>query len=263
MNGGDQGPRRGRLSREDAAPARIAAESARGAIEALSAPPYARDPLASRGRYDHRYDARGLVDVPSSTRTHRVAVALGEASAKPRFRTVPREAPEVYREAEITNPFDAPLLAGPVEVFVDGTLLTTTQLTHVDRGGTLYLGLGVEDRVRVARNARVNEGSAGLLGGSTAIDHVVTVDITSALGHPVVLDVIDRVPVTDDKDVEVTVLHARPAYQVYDQVERGEPVRGGVRWTVEVPAGGRAQVEFGYRVVLPSKSEVVGGNRRE
>ena len=33
---------------------------------------------------------------------------------------MPRESPEVYREAELQNPFGAPLLAGPADVYVEG-----------------------------------------------------------------------------------------------------------------------------------------------
>jgi hypothetical protein len=32
---------------------------------------------------------------------------------------------------------------------------------------------------------------------------------------------------------------------------------------VTVPPGGKTRIELAYKVVLPSKSEIVGGNRRE
>ncbi len=147
-----------------------------------------RDPLTTRGNFDHRYDAEGSADVPASGRPYRVAIGSAEGEARPPLRRCPRGAAEVYREAEITNPFAAPLLSGPVEVFLDGALLTTSNLTFVDRGGMLHLGLGVEERLRVARNARVEEGSAGLLGGTTTVDHHVTIDVASSLGHPVAIE---------------------------------------------------------------------------
>jgi len=40
-------------------------------------------------------------------------------------------------------------------------------------------------------------------------------------------------------------------------------VRKGLKWEVEVPAGGKAKAEWRYRLTLPSKMEIVGGNRRE
>lgn len=239
------------------------AAAARAAIEALGSPPEARDPLETRGRFDHRYDAEGTADVPSSGLPHRVTIGTADGEARPRFVAVPREAAEVYREAEIPNPFAAPLLSGPVEVFVDGALLTTSSLEFVDRGGLVRLGLGVEERLRVARNARVEEGSAGLLGGSTTIDHHVTIDVASSLGHAVAIEVIDRIPVTVDKDLEIKLVSFKPAATKLEASAHGEPVRGGLSWRIQVSPGEKTRIELTYRVTLPAKNEIVGGNRRE
>jgi hypothetical protein len=255
--------KRGRLVREPQSAQVNAAASARISIDSLAGPALSCDPRESRGQFDHRMDAGGTCDVPSNARPHRVAITGKDATASPRFRTVPRESPEVYREAHIPNPLHAPLLAGPVDVFMDGALMTTAAIPAVDRGGTIRLGLGVEDRIRVARNARVEEGSAGLLGGSTVVDHHVAIDLASSLGIPVGADVIDRLPVTDDKDISVKLVSSSPAAEPYDQAELGMPVRGALRFRAELPAGGKARIEFTYRIKLPAKSEIVGGNRRE
>jgi Domain of unknown function (DUF4139)/N-terminal domain of unknown function (DUF4140) len=255
--------RRGRLQRDRRGEQRESAMQARAAIEALAAPAEALDPVSTRGRFDHRYDAIGTADVPANGRPHRVAIDVAEAPAKARFITVPREAAEVYREAQIQSPFAAPLLSGPVEVFLDGALITTAKLHFVDRKGVISLGLGVEDRLRVARNARVQEGSAGLLGGLTTVEHAITIDLASSLGQSVTVDVLERLPVSDDKDIEVKVVAARPEPEKYTQVERGAPIREGLRFEIEVPKGEKQRVELTYRVTLPSKNELVGGNRRE
>jgi uncharacterized protein (TIGR02231 family) len=242
---------------------RSLASAARAKIEALAGPPEARDPLETRGRFDHRHDAEGKADVPSSGQLHRVAIASAEAPSRPRFLTVPREAAEVFREAEIKNPFAAPLLSGPVEVFFEGALLTTTSLGLVDRNGVLHLGLGVEDRLRVARNVRVEEGTAGLLGGSTTMDHNVTIELASSLGQKVTVEVIDRVPISDEKDIEVKVRSSAPEASPYTQAERGQPVRRGLRWSIELGPGEKKKIELAYRLTLPAKNEIIGGNRRE
>ncbi|MDI1450653.1 DUF4139 domain-containing protein [Polyangium sp. 6x1] len=256
-------PRRGRLGRIPDDASRREASLARERIGNLPNPARAQDPLVSRGRFDHRYDAEGSGDVPSNGRPHRVHVKIGEGPAKPRFRAVPRESSEVYREARIENPLGAPLCAGPVDVFLEGALVTTAEIAAVDRGGHVQVGLGVEERVRIARNARAEESSAGLLGGSTVVDHHVTVDLTSSLGVPIHVEILERLPVTDDKDVTVKLTSAEPEPEVYDQADIGAPVRGGRRFRVEVPAGGKSKITYAYRVKLPAKSEIVGGNRRE
>lgn len=255
--------RRGKLTRIADDNVRTEAVRAKQQIESMPNPARTKDPYVYRGLFDYCYEAVGRGDVPSNGRPHRVHVQAGEGPAKPRFRTVPRESTDVFREALIENPMGAPLCAGPIDVFLDGALITSTESAAVDRGGVFVVGLGVEDRVRVARNARIDESSAGLLGGSTHVDHQVTVDITSSLGMPVNLEVLERIPVTDDKDVTIKLTSAEPEAEAYDQSDVGAPVRGGRRFRVEVAAGGKAKVSYAYRIKLPAKSEIVGGNRRE
>ena len=121
----------------------------------------------------------------------------------------------------------------------------------------------MEERLRVARNARVEEGSAGLLGGSTTVDHHVTIDVASSLGHPVAIEVIDRIPVTVDKDLEIKLVSFKPAATKLEASAHGEPVRGGLSWKISVSPGEKTRIELTYRVTLPAKNELVGGNRRE
>ena len=149
----------------------------------------------------------------------RTRIALQSKDAIPRhgFRAVPREAPDVYREMELTNPFQAPLLAGPVDVHANGSLLATAHIDCVDRGGKVRIGLGVEDRIRVARNVRVEEETIGLLGGTIAVRHHVQVELRSSLGFPATVEVVDRIPDTDDKQVELKLLGSKPPAERYTQ----------------------------------------------
>jgi hypothetical protein len=76
------------------------------------------------------------------------------------------------------------------------------------------------------------------------------------------VEVVDRVPVAGEPDVEVSHT-SRPEGRTYDQTERGRPIKGGLVWLLDLPPAGEARVELRYRVKIPAASEVVGGNRRE
>jgi hypothetical protein len=255
-------PRRGKLGREGGDAWKQERDRAVRMLDVPQPPAGAQDPLASRGMFDHRYRAEGLVEVPSDGLLHRVPLGSGDATPTVRWRVIACESTDVFREVELRNPFDAPLLAGPVDVYVEGSLLVVAAIQHIDRGGTLRVGMGVDERLRAARNVRAKEDTAGLLGGDTIIDHTVSIELSSALGSLALVELVDRVPVTDEKAVEVTPRGARPEPERFTQAERGAAVRGGLRWEVIVPAGGRAAVEFSYRLTIPSKNELVGGNRR-
>jgi len=254
-------PNRGRLVPRRDAEGAIAVEAACGEVDLAASDRY-RDPAETRGMFDHRYDAAGRADVPSDGRLHRVGVGAAPCAVRLAWRTVPSESAEVYREAHVVNPFDTALLGGPVDVYLDGSLLTTTNIDRIDRGGTLFCGMGVDDRIKVARNVRVDEEAAGLLGGSTAVVHAVAIELSSAVRERVNVTVLERVPVTDDKAVEVKIVRTSPQPATYDQADRGAPVRGGVRFEASVSPNDKTRIELVYRLVFPQKLDIVGGSRR-
>ncbi len=254
--------RRGRLTlaAAPAVPGPLATVAAR--IDALT-PTKLRDPRQSRGLFDHRYEVAGVADIPSDGALHRLTVGIAEAPSQLRWKTVPRQVAEVYKEARLTNPFASPLLAGPVDVFVEGSLLLTSEIDRIDVGGDMTIGLGVEDNVRVARNARVDEATAGLLGGGVVVDSEVTIELTSSLGKEATVEVLDRIPVSDEDDLEVSLVSAKPDAAKYTQEERGAPIRHGLRWLVPLPPAGKSKIVFRYKLSFSGKSEIAGGNRRE
>ncbi len=127
----------------------------------------------------------------------------------------------------------------------------------------MHVGLGLDERMRSARNVRVEESSQGWLAGTTHVDHHVTIELASSLGQEAQVQVVDRLPVSDEEGVTVELLASEPKAEPYDQVERGAKVRGGLTWRVALPGGGKAQVTFSYRIRLSAKRELVGGNRRD
>ena len=221
------------------------------------------DPYETRGTYDHRFDTEGVVDIPSDGKLHRIEVTSAAGVAKLWWRTVPREREEVFRMARVLNPLEAPLLKGPLDVFVEGSFLLATQLDHVDRGGNIIVGLGVDDRIKVARNVRVDEENIGLLGGKTAVGHTVTIDVSSNLPFSSTVEVIDRVPVTYQDHLEIEDIETSPQAKVYSQKREGQPIKGGRRWKVKLGQGEETSLELKFKLVFSAKEEIVGGNRRE
>ena len=155
------------------------------------------------------------------------------------------------------------MLKGPLDVFVEGSFLLATQLDHVDRGGNIIVGLGVDDRIKVARNVRVDEENIGLLGGKTAVGHTVTIDVSSNLPFSSTVEVIDRVPVTYQDHLEIEDIETSPQAKVYSQKREGQPIKGGRRWKVKLGQGEETSLELKFKLVFSAKEEIVGGNRRE
>lgn len=221
------------------------------------------DPATSRGHYDHRYHTDGTLDVPSDATLHRVDVVSASADAKLWWRSVPHEEETVYRMAKLLNPHETPLLQGPVDVFIEGSFLLNTTFKHIDRGGEVIIGLGQDERIKVARNATMDEARGGLINNKTVIEQSVDIEVTSGLGFTASVEVLDRLPVTYSDDVSIEHTHITPSAEDYDQKDIGPAIEGGKRWWLTVPAGQTKHIQFSYTVTISAKEELVGGNRRE
>jgi uncharacterized protein (TIGR02231 family) len=212
--------------------------------------------------FDYAYEARTPLSVPSDGAFHVVTVATHQAEARLRYVTVPREEPEVFRLLELTSPLDAALLRGPVDVYQGGAYLMTSLVPPTPPRGKIELGLGVEQGIKVARNTSFKEESTGLLGGGLSLHHEIELEVINALDRPIVLEARERVPIVrkDDEETKVELTRVEPPWTSWTE---DVSLDGGYLWRVELAAGEKRELRAKYVVKLPSKRELVGGNRRE
>ncbi|MHC4779262.1 MAG: DUF4139 domain-containing protein [Planctomycetota bacterium] len=213
--------------------------------------------------FDYAYSSRGRVDVPSDGAFHSLPVLEEGAQTRLRFVCVPREVKEVFRFITFTNPLESPLLAGPADIYVGGDFSLTSVLKTVAPRGEVEVGLGAEESVKVARNARFEEHASGLLGGQINLVHEILVDVTNHLDKVAEVEVRERIPTVrkGDDEIEVEVEETDPPWEEWKQ-ERS-PIRGSFRWRVRLDPGAQRSLKAKYSVHLSSKKQLSGGNRRE
>lgn len=237
------------------------------AVTRLGLPPRYR--VISSDRYDYAYPSDTPVDVPSDGVFHSIALVSRQADVAMRYVVVPREAAEAFRVAEVDNPLSAPILDGPVDVYLGRDFLLTSDVAFTPPGGTMRLGLGVEQAVKVARNTSYREESSGLMRGTLLCRHQIRIDVHNHLDRAIDCEVRERVPTAreGDGDIEVSVERVEPAWKRYEPGPAHSPeagLKGGYAWTVRLDgSGGRARLEADYVIKIPAKYELVGGNRRE
>ncbi len=217
----------------------------------------------SAGHFSVRYPSEGPATVASDGAPHRVGLLRREGAVRRVYRCVPALDQNVYEQCTFINPLGLPLLAGPIRVYRGGDYLVTGPLATTPRGGEVTVGLGVEPGLVVARNCRFEERSQGIFGGDSVLEHTITLEVRSRLQRPVRLELLERVPVTGEKDVEVEVLVTIPEAIPYDQRDRGRLVRGGLRFVLDLDPGAEKICTLKYQVTIPSKMAIQGGNRRD
>jgi len=217
------------------------------------------------GYFDFSYTADATVDVPSDGVFHSVALGSRTGGASVLYVAVPREDTNVYRQAQVTNPLAAPMLAGPAEVYVGGEYVLSTTLPAVPPRGDFKLGLGVEQAIRCARNTKFHEARSGTkIVATTELWHDLLIDLANNLDREIVCEVRERIPQpAEEAEVVVEEGTVTPAWEPYTQEERTKPLEGGRRWRITVPANSTVKLAAQYVVKLYANNELNGGNRRE
>ena len=202
--------------------------------------------------------------IRSDASDHVVLVAQIDVVVETQYICVPQEDAAVFRQMTLKNPLDAPLLAGPVDVYVDDRYLLCSEIAAVAPGGELHLGLGVEQAIKVARNVRYDEEPAGMLKRQQSTVHAVEVSISNTLHRGIKLQVRERMASAapgHENDVQVGIRQVVPPWTAYDQ--RAAPIEGTYAWAIELAAGEQRTLKATWAIAMNPSFEIVGGNRRE
>jgi uncharacterized protein (TIGR02231 family) len=268
LAGPDAPDARGTLRPAPAGLGRVGAQQRRRAADEvgrLPRPAHAVDVRASAGSFDYRFDTAAPADVASDGRWHIVPIGETPVLTESRHVCVPAVDSAVFGTVLLTNTSPHALLAGPVDVMVDGDFALTAALPTLAPGQRQSVGVGVAESVQVARRTRMRESTAGLRGGTTVLDHTVEIEVANRLPYPVSLEVRERVPVSEEKDVRIEEHRAQPAWERAEEPldgQDGRYVRGARVWRIDLAPGRTATLTGGYEIRVPAGKSLVGGNRR-
>jgi len=216
-----------------------------------------------KASFYHRYSASMAVDIPADGRFHQITILEQEADCELLLRCVPRQDARAFRYAQLSNPLSCPLLAGPMQVYLDGAYTVTSQLRQVGSRGKLRLNLGVEEQVRVARNAEFHQSERGMISSTSSLDHEVHTELRSRMSVPVTVEVFERLPLNGGVvGIEVGLDSATPEPSLGIDPD-GRKVDGAMSWRLSLEPGGGADIRYRYSINISARQELVGGNRRE
>lgn len=253
-----------------------ATQAAHEFLYQLAPPPGLAFPEQAYG-FDFQYDATERADVPRDGTFHAIAVAEASAPTQLIHVAVPREDASVYRTFTLTSPIEGAVLRGPVDIFFDGVLALTSTVSPTPAQGVLQMGAGIDEQVRVARNVRYAETSAGLMGGWTHLEHAIEIELRNNSAAAVTLELRERVPVltkgektllTGSPRGEMEVRFGASSVGWSDLEQAHEPegaalLDGGRKARIDLAPGAVETVRYDYVIRIATSSELVGGNRRD
>jgi len=190
--------------------------------------------------------------VPSDNSPQRVPITSASLKAAPEYLTVPKRQQAAFLTSKVVNSSDFPLLAGAMNVFLDGTFVATSALRTVMAGEKFDLALGVDDGISI-KHKRVNKFTedTGLTNSGKRItyEYLITVQNNKKTAERVV--VADQVPLSRNEKIVVKLL-APDAKEVKPTDE------GTLKWTLDLKPGEKRELTVKFTVEYANDVNVAG-----
>ena len=195
------------------------------------------------------YGIPGKVSVPSTGEVKRVQIGSEDLDPTLVVRTVPRLDTLAYLYARMTVPkTGGPLLPGAVSLFRDGTFVGQGRLPQLAAGEDHELGFGADDLIKVKRVViEDKKGESGVFTTTRAEERNYTISVKNLRANAVIVQVIDRIPVSMQQDIKVDVTY-KPQPTRKDISDR----RGTLAWDLTLAPEQEQQISFGYKVTTPA-----------
>jgi uncharacterized protein (TIGR02231 family) len=190
--------------------------------------------------------------IPNDNSAQKVPIVATSLSSKFEHLTTPKLVATAFLAARVENATEFPLLAGAMNVFLDGTFVATSALRTVMPGEKFDLALGADEGVAVkhARTRRFAE-DTGLTGSGKRVTYEYLLTITNHKKVPVRVVVADHVPVSRHEKIVVKVTTP-------PETEQKPTAEGALKWTLDLKPGEKREVPLKFSVSHPGDMQVAG-----
>lgn len=207
-------------------------------------------PGVEDGGEPRTYTAPHPVDLPSDGRPIAVPLEVWEVDAHAAWIAHPERSAQIALRTRQVNGGARPLLGGPVNLvreLPNGVLVAVGRgkVGYVAPGEPFHLGWGSHDAVRVTRKAERSVERTRITGWQTW-KFEVALRIANLGSETVVVELRERIPVSEFADVKVSAPRATPA------PDGGPDADGILTWHIASDRGGTHEIKVEFTVEAPS-----------
>jgi len=189
-------------------------------------------------------------EVSIATGADRVRLALGtlETQAQVEARAVPLFDPSAFLMARVENDMGELILpTGEAMFYLDGRFIGKQYLEMIPAGGEADLSFGPIDGLRLTRTVLGREeGQRGVITRSSDFTEAVKIEVENLTGQAWPVRVIDRVPHSEQEELEVE-WNATPRAAEVDV----DGKRGVLAWSFDMAAGESREIGLEYDLQWP------------
>ena len=201
------------------------------------------------------------VSIPGDNVSQKVAIREGRFAATLQFQSTPRVMEAAFLSAYAVNNSEFPLLAGPMNTFLDDTFVAASNQKTVMPGEKFELALGVDDGISVKRrlvNRFTEETGMGNKAHKVTYDILVTLTNNKNTAERVVFK--EPTPISRDEKIQVRVLTPQEK-EIGTQANPKDVTReedGKLVWRVTLKPGEKREFPLKLSVEHPGDVTVTG-----
>ncbi len=180
------------------------------------------------------YDLGKGLSMPSRSDQQLITIAAFDAKADFLMIGTPLLTDYVYLQADVVNGSDVILLAGPASMYRDGEFVGRGGLEMVTMGEKFTAGFGVDSQIQISREFK--DKKVDTLWGDRVEKYNYRIAINNYKNTKVKLRLLERIPYTEDEELEISGFEANTPLSKNAEYVRKEKDRGILRWDLNLAA---------------------------
>ena len=206
------------------------------------------------GAFQASFKVPGRVSVPRDGSPKTFALSSTTLAPDLIARVSPALDQTAYLDVSFVQNEDAPLLPGDVSIQRDGVFVGKGRFPLVAPGDKATLGVGGDDRIKVARvPVRQKDNEPGSSNGTRSQVTDFKTTIKNLHETPIHVTVTDRLPVSDINMVSVDALSTNTPATDKSVGDK----RGVSAWSFDLAGGDAKDIRFGWKLKWPADRDVL------
>jgi uncharacterized protein (TIGR02231 family) len=200
-----------------------------------------------------QYVIPGRVSLKSGEQAKRLGLKQIALPAEFEYYTLPRSGQQAYLTGKLANTSDFVFLAGDGNTYVGDEYTGSTWLPNIAPQESTLLSFGIDERVKVKRElVKSFKSKGGLFSKTEKQSFVYRTTVENYVSKPVVIKVVEQVPVSQQGEIKVTVTKVEPKFLEEDKD------KGTYTWKPTIETRGKFIIDYEFMVEYPAGRRVQG-----
>jgi len=194
------------------------------------------------------FDIKKTYTIPSDDKPYIVDVIEYELPTLYKYYAVPKLEKDAFLLARITNWQDLNLIEGTANIYFGGTFVGQSYISTRNVTDTLDISLGRDKKVMVTRTKLKDFSATKYIGSNRKETHAYRIVVKNNRKVPIEIEVLDQLPVSQDSDIEVSVVEISNA--------KKNDLTGELKWSHKIEPNQTKTIDLTFTVKYPKNKPI-------